>query len=135
MLSDEIPHKGGRTFGYRISDGSVDVAYLPDHVAHGSPDAALSQLIGGVDLLIHDAQFLEPERALADAYGHSTVGDCLELAERYAARSLIWFHHGPQRADRALREIEAASDAGIPVRMAREGAVLDVAEFATAAVV
>ena len=27
----EIPHKGGRTFGYRISDGSSVIAYMPDH--------------------------------------------------------------------------------------------------------
>ena len=27
----EIPHKGGRTFGYRVSDGSATLAYLPDH--------------------------------------------------------------------------------------------------------
>jgi phosphoribosyl 1,2-cyclic phosphodiesterase len=27
----EIPHKGGRTFGYRVSDGSGTLAYLPDH--------------------------------------------------------------------------------------------------------
>ena len=24
----EIPHKGGRTFGYRVSDGSATLAYL-----------------------------------------------------------------------------------------------------------
>ena len=27
----EIPHKGGRTFGYRVSDDSGTLAYLPDH--------------------------------------------------------------------------------------------------------
>src|SRR5262249_1806552 len=27
----EIPHKGGRTFGYRVSDSRSTVAYLPDH--------------------------------------------------------------------------------------------------------
>jgi Cyclic nucleotide-binding domain/Major Facilitator Superfamily len=27
----EIPHKGGRTFGCRVSDGSATLAYLPDH--------------------------------------------------------------------------------------------------------
>src|SRR5580704_3751559 len=27
----EIPHKGGRTFGYRVSDGTATVAYMSDH--------------------------------------------------------------------------------------------------------
>ncbi|MEJ7584695.1 MAG: MBL fold metallo-hydrolase, partial [Acidimicrobiales bacterium] len=31
VLALDVPHKGGRTFGYRISDGHRSVAYLPDH--------------------------------------------------------------------------------------------------------
>jgi hypothetical protein len=31
VLAREIPHKGGRTFGYRVSDGRTTLAYLPDH--------------------------------------------------------------------------------------------------------
>jgi len=27
----EVPHKGGRTFGYRVSDGHSAIAYIPDH--------------------------------------------------------------------------------------------------------
>jgi hypothetical protein len=27
----EVPHKGGRTFGYRVSDGRSVVTYIPDH--------------------------------------------------------------------------------------------------------
>ena len=41
VLAREIPHKGGRAFGYRVDDGSSSVAYLSDHspVAYGpGPD-------------------------------------------------------------------------------------------------
>ena len=31
VLALEIPHKGGRTFGYRVSDGRSSIAYLSDH--------------------------------------------------------------------------------------------------------
>ena len=31
VLAREIPHKGGRTFGYRVSDGHSTIAYMPDH--------------------------------------------------------------------------------------------------------
>ena len=27
----EVPHKGGRTFGYRVSDGRSVLTYIPDH--------------------------------------------------------------------------------------------------------
>ena len=31
MQAREIPHKGGRTLGFRISDGTSTIAYLSDH--------------------------------------------------------------------------------------------------------
>ena len=67
VLIREIPHKGGRTFGFRVSDGAGSLAYLGDHFPLGEgagPDglgayheAALA-LARDVDVLVHDAQFL-----------------------------------------------------------------------------
>ena len=59
----------------------------------------------GVDVLLHDAQFVERERALADAYGHSTVDDAVALAQEAGVRHLVLFHHGPARTDDALDAI------------------------------
>ena len=39
---------------------------------------AIARECAGVDLLVHDAQFLEHERAVADLYGHATVDDALD---------------------------------------------------------
>ena len=76
----EIPHKGGRTFGYRVNDGRAVLAYLPDHnpVALGpGPDgwgayhpAALG-LAATADLLIHDAHLLAGETGPETSYGHA----------------------------------------------------------------
>ena len=122
----EVHHKGGRTFGYRVSDGGVDVAYLPDHVSKGPITPAVEALVRGVDLLIHDAQFLEPERALADSYGHSTVDDAIGLASRLEVHRLMLFHHGPGRTDAQLDAIAEGLEATIPVDVAREGDVVEV---------
>jgi hypothetical protein len=75
----EVPHKGGRTFGYRVSDGHSAMAYIPDHcpTALGpGPDgwgeyhpAALA-LAAGVDLLIHDSFLLPDEVAAQASFGH-----------------------------------------------------------------
>ncbi|MFZ0323814.1 MAG: MBL fold metallo-hydrolase [Actinomycetes bacterium] len=126
VTAAEVRHKGGRTFGYRVSDGHVDIAYVPDHVAVGEITSGLDSIVRGVDLLLHDAQFVESERLLADAYGHSTVGDALNLAERLEVRALGLVHHGPARSDDQLDEIGADLDVTFPVVVVREGQVVTV---------
>ncbi len=127
VAAEELSHKGGRTYGYRVEDGTGSVAYLPDHApALGLPDA-VCELVRGVDVLLHDAQFLEHERAVADAYGHATVDDAVALAVAAGARRLVLLHHGPGRTDDALDELAGNLRAPIPVHVAREGDVLDVA--------
>ena len=104
VLALEIPHKGGRTFGYRVSDGRASIAYLSDHgpVALGpGPDglgpyheAALA-LADGVDLLVHDAQHTAEELPAAAAFGHSAAEYAVALAERAGAGRVLLFHHDP----------------------------------------
>ncbi len=127
VLALEVAHKGGRTYGYRISDGHSSVAYLPDH-ATGPPDQA-ERLVAGVDLLIHDAQFVEAERAVATDYGHATVDDAVALATKAGVGRLALFHHGPDRTDDQVLAIStaAASASGGPdVVAATESDVLDL---------
>ena len=129
MLAVEVAHKGGRTFGYRVADASGSVAYLPDHApAAGMSDDLLAAL-AGVDVLLHDAQFLERERAVADDYGHATVEDCIRVATEAGVGRLVLFHHSPARTDDALDELAevAAGLAGdLPVVVARQGATVTV---------
>ncbi|MCZ3385378.1 MAG: MBL fold metallo-hydrolase [Actinomycetia bacterium] len=126
VTAAEVRHKGGRAFGYRVSDGFTDIAYLPDHVARGEITAGLESLVRGVDVLLHDAQFVEAERSLADAYGHSTIGDAVELAVSLDVGRLVLFHHSPVRTDDQLDALAADIDAPMPVDMACEGLVLDL---------
>ncbi len=83
VLALEIPHKGGRTFGFRVTDGSATIAYLSDHcpTALGpGPDglgeyheAALA-LARRCDLLVHDAQYLDEELERRASFGHASCG-------------------------------------------------------------
>ena len=129
VLAREIPHKGGRTFGYRITDAVGSVAYLPDHqpaVDGPGRDAAL-ELARGVDLLIHDAQFLAHEAAPATAFGHARVDQALALADEANVGRLALFHHGPDRTDTALDDLVASlSHRARPPVLAREGLELDL---------
>ena len=125
----EIPHKGGRTLGYRITDAFGSLTYLPDHrPAPGGQghDAAL-ELARGADVLVHDAQFLADEAALAAAYGHARVDQALALATEAGVGRLVLFHHVPARTDDALDDLVASLSHGdrAPV-LAREGLELDL---------
>jgi ribonuclease BN (tRNA processing enzyme) len=129
----DVPHKGGRTYGFRIDDlneagaTSASVAYIPDHHPEPETNLAIARVCSGVDVLVHDAQFLSSEQAVADAYGHSTIEDALELAQLCDARTLALFHHGPARTDDEVDVIgRAASGHGIEVIVAREEAVIEL---------
>jgi phosphoribosyl 1,2-cyclic phosphodiesterase len=123
----EIAHKGGRTYGYRISDGSGTIAYLPDHCPNLGVSTETLDLICGVDILLHDAQFLAPERAVADAYGHATVDDAVALATQAGAKTVVLTHHSPTRTDTELDELADAVRAPMAVVVAHQGLVLDLA--------
>jgi phosphoribosyl 1,2-cyclic phosphodiesterase len=133
---EEIAHKGGRTYGIRVEDGTGSLAYLPDHATVGAPapelaEAAL-QLARGVDVLVHDAQFVAGEEAVADAYGHALVGDAVALAERAGVGELWLFHHAPARTDDALAAIAAGCRGGPrPVHLATEATELVTSRVAT----
>jgi phosphoribosyl 1,2-cyclic phosphodiesterase len=125
----EIEHKGGRTFGLRVDDERGSVAYLPDHAPAAGVSDALLAMLDGVDVLIHDAQFLEGERPVAVDYGHATVQDSVKLAETCGASTVVLFHHSPARTDAALDDIAAwAPDLtdSVAVVVAVEGMTLDV---------
>jgi phosphoribosyl 1,2-cyclic phosphodiesterase len=125
----DIEHKGGRTFGVRVEDDRGSVAYLPDHAPAAGVSDELRGVLEGVDVLIHDAQFLEGERPVAVDYGHATVQDSVNLGRSCGAGTVVLFHHSPARTDDALDEIAdwapgLADD--LTVVVAREGMTLDV---------
>lgn len=124
----DLEHKGGRTFGLRVEDDRGSMAYLPDHAPAAGVSDELMAVLAGVDVLVHDAQFLEAERAVADDYGHATVQDSITLGRACDAGSVVLFHHSPVRTDAALDEIAAWArglDDDPVVVVAREGMTLD----------
>ena len=126
VTAADAAHKGGRTYGYRVADDRGSIAYLPDHAPAAGCSDDLLAMLEGVDVLLHDAQFVESERGIADDYGHATVQDAIDLATRVGARRLVLFHHGPGRTDDRLDEIAASVEAPMDVLMAREGDTIEV---------
>ena len=136
VTSLEIPHGGGRTFGFRVSDGVSSVAYLPDHRptalgpgtdGFGELHPAALDLARDVDVLIHGAPYTAAELQRADDYGHSTIPYALNLAERSRVKRLVLTHHAPMRTDDELDELGSSlPQMDMPVSFAFEGLTLDV---------
>jgi phosphoribosyl 1,2-cyclic phosphodiesterase len=111
----------GPTVGYRITEGSQTLAYLPDHEpALGTrrfPGEAEwtsgLELATGVDLLIHDAQYSAAEYAEHVGWGHSALSHTLAFATVAGVKRLVTFHHDPSHTDDMLDSmIEEARSSG-----------------------
>ena len=105
MTAVDINHKGGRTLGYRVASDTGSFAYLPDHAPSQGIAPEVWDLIDGVDVLLHDAQFTEAERPLSDLYGHATVEETVVIAAKAGVGKLVLFHHSPVRTDDQLDRI------------------------------
>ena len=127
-----IPHKGGATVGYRVSDGGSAVAYLPDHCptalgpgpeGWGEYHPAALDLARDTDLLIHDAFLLPAEVPELAAFGHAAADYAIGLGQRAGARQVLLAHHKPDRTDDELDRL-AARVAGTGATVAAEGAMI-----------
>jgi ribonuclease BN (tRNA processing enzyme) len=131
----EIPHKGGRTYGYRVSDGRSTIAYAPDHCPTvlgpgddglGARHPAALALASGVDALVHDAQLLPEELAAEASFGHAAADYAVGLAREAGAGGVVLFHHKPSRSDDALDELAARLGRDGHVTVASESLVLNL---------
>ncbi|HUP71109.1 MAG TPA: MBL fold metallo-hydrolase [Acidimicrobiales bacterium] len=139
VVAREIPHKGGRTFGFRVSDGRTTLAYLSDHAPQnlgpgpeglGEYHAAARRLIEGADVLIHDGQYTAAELPARGYFGHAAAEYAAGMAHECGVGRVMLFHHDPTRTDAEVDELLANVRARttVPIDVAREGDVVEVAE-------
>ncbi len=104
-----LNHPGGSQ-GFRVDDaGGTSLAYLTDNELTGATTSALydelARFSDGVDLLIHDSQYLPADMPLKRGWGHSVVDDVLNLGVLAEPKRLALFHHDPDRSDDALDDV------------------------------
>ena len=110
----------GSTVGYRISEGTRSLAYLPDHEPAlglrefpGEPEWTSGfDLAAGADLLIHDAQYTTEEYQKRVGWGHSSMRDAIAFATMAGARRFVPFHHDPTHDDATLDGIDSVVRTG-----------------------
>ncbi|MCP4809057.1 MAG: MBL fold metallo-hydrolase [Proteobacteria bacterium] len=124
-----LAHPGG-VLAYRVEADGASVVFATDVEHAGQIDPALVELARGADLLVHDAQYTAAEYAgdggpARIGWGHSTVDEALEVAERAEVGRLALFHHDPARTDDGVAVLEAYARARRPGTFAaREGPAL-----------
>jgi phosphoribosyl 1,2-cyclic phosphodiesterase len=133
VRADGISHKGP-TVGYRIEDLGRSMAYLPDHEPSLGVDLAdletswLSgfDLLDGVDVAFHDAQYADDEYEHHVGWGHSAISHAVAMGRRALVGQLVLFHHDPGHSDDELevllaRAVELWAGAPNPPVLAFEG--------------
>lgn len=91
-----LEHPGG-CVGYRLQLPGVSLAYVTDTTSR--PDSAYWQSIQGVDWLLHECNFADPQRELAIQTGHSWTSAVLENAAMHGVQRLILAHVNPLAND------------------------------------
>ncbi len=126
-------------YGFRLTEGERSLAFFPDNeFTYPHPDGRSFEdyvsFVRGVDLLLHDAEYLPEEYdKFSRGWGHSVYGDTVRLAVEADVGQLLLWHLNQDRGDDdvdALARLadEAAAEAGRHdlCTMARTGLVLDI---------
>ncbi len=129
----KVTHQGP-TVGYRIEEDGRVLVYLPDHEPSLGNDLSVVpadwmsgyELARGADVLLHDAQYRDHEYGAHVGWGHSSITDTMEFANKAGVERVILFHHDPYHNDDDLEELLKDARAkwpGIPerVQLACEG--------------
>lgn len=112
-----VNHPQG-AIGFRIEGPHRSVGIVTDHESGSPVDAEIRDALAGVDVLIHDSQYLPEEMETHTGWGHSTFEDAIRLAEAVGASELLLTSLDPSRTDDAVdamlvraRRIRPATDA------------------------
>ena len=87
-----LRHPGG-SVGYRLDCHQQSLAYVTDTTA--DEHAPYVDHIRNVDLLIHECNFFDHDRAKAELTGHSCVSDVGKVARACSAQQLLLIHINP----------------------------------------
>jgi phosphoribosyl 1,2-cyclic phosphodiesterase len=147
VRSIPVRHPGGAVgYGVTVRNGTGNgrdrtLVYISDNeldpvASYDAPDEWRSRLVDfarGADVLVHDSMYTDAERERHRGWGHSTFDDVTSLALDAGVKTLVHFHHDPDRSDDDIDRHVAASqrrvrEAGSDMRVlgAAEGLTLTV---------
>ena len=105
----------GKAFGYKIKIDDKIICYFTDNEIDPPYEKSieldeLTEHCKNVDILIHDAQYIEADMPLKHGWGHSLISQVTKLGESAEVKNLVYYHHDPERSDDDIdAELETAS--------------------------
>ena len=105
----------GKAFGYKIKIDDKIICYFTDNEIDPPYEKSieldvLTKHCRNVDILIHDAQYIEADMPLKHGWGHSLISQVTKLGESAEVKNLVYYHHDPERSDDDIdAELEEAS--------------------------
>ncbi|MDR1468281.1 MAG: MBL fold metallo-hydrolase [Spirochaetaceae bacterium] len=117
--------------GYRFEYGGKSVALVFDHESYAPGNARVIPFLQGADLVVFDSQYTEEEYFNGkQGWGHSSFEGAIATTEKAGVKkTLLFFHHDPDRTDEALAALEkkyAKKSTIEHVYAAKENAVYEV---------
>jgi phosphoribosyl 1,2-cyclic phosphodiesterase len=132
LRSAPLNHPQG-CVGYRIeADGGAFVLATDNEPGSPVHDQALRDLARDADVLVYDAQYT-PEQLLGEkkGWGHSSWQEGVRIAQECNVKTLILFHHDPDRDDRQVDELVLNARREFPNTWgANEGLTISLPDFA-----
>ncbi|MDQ6612709.1 MAG: MBL fold metallo-hydrolase [Gemmatimonadota bacterium] len=129
-------HNGGAGIFRVDDDAGAALAFAPDNeLSYASHDpavrqwrVALASSLRNVSVLMHDASYNDREIERYVGWGHSSAEEATRFAIECNARSLLLFHHHPDRSDDEIdalllscRKLAEATGSALQVSAAHEG--------------
>ncbi|MCK4534484.1 MAG: MBL fold metallo-hydrolase [Syntrophobacterales bacterium] len=97
----------GKCLGYRLDYGNKSICYVTDNEIY--PESSrlysknyvnkLADFVSDTDVLIIDCTYTDEEYEEKIGWGHSSVNQVAELANRARVKNLYLFHHDPDQSD------------------------------------
>jgi phosphoribosyl 1,2-cyclic phosphodiesterase len=112
--------------GFRVIHPKKTAIYATDY-EHSDPESHrdLIAIAQEADLLVYDAQYTPAEYESRQGWGHSTWLEATRVAQQAGVKTLVLFHHDPDRDDQAIHKIEEEARKLFPSTFAAyEGLVL-----------
>jgi hypothetical protein len=126
-------------YGFRLTEGTRSFAFFPDNeFTYPHPGGKTFEdyvaFVHGVDVLLHDAEYLPEEyEKYSRGWGHSVYADTVKLAAAAEAKRLLLWHLNQDRVDDGVDALaRLADDAAIEAgrdglcTMAHTGLVIDI---------
>lgn len=127
-----INHPNGGSAFLIESDGQR-LAYVTDNeIMSPSSSTTKEQWLNfllDVDLIIHDGQYIESDMPLKHGWGHSLIGDTIELAKQCNTKTLAIYSHDPERTDNDLDNWQQSvnnMDLNFDIYFAKEQQIIQV---------